>query len=164
MLVVEMFWGRPHEIIELGDDGSGELVPVAVRPTGHPPDPERRTFLLHDQPWRVFQALAREHGWQPAGTGPCDGWTGEQATDTDYTPHSWRCKQVTGADAAAWATALERAVPMLTQLEIDAKPVTIVPALGVEGMRQALRGPSQPLAREFITFLRRGPFKFLWDD
>jgi hypothetical protein len=31
-------------------------------------------------------------------------------------------------------------------------------------MRQSMRGPSQALARDFIAFLRRGPFKFLWDD
>jgi hypothetical protein len=62
--IVEMFWGRPHEIIILGDDGNGEMVPIEIRPTGHPPDPERRTLFMHRQPWEVFQELGRQHGWQ----------------------------------------------------------------------------------------------------
>jgi hypothetical protein len=159
-----MFWGRPHEIIILGDDGQGEMVPIGTRPTGHPPDPERRALFMHQQAWRVFQALAREYGWEPAGTVRCEGWTGEQADEPSYEPHSWRCKRVTRADAAAWARALERALPVLASDETESTPVTIVPSLGVDGQRQARRGVSQPLAREFIAFLRRGPFSFLWDD
>jgi hypothetical protein len=164
VFIVEMFWGRPHEIVILGDDGSGEMVPIGTKPTGNPLDPERRTFLLHDQPWRVFQAIAREYGWRPAGTVSCAEWNGDQADEPSYEPHSWRCKQVTAEDAAAWAAALERALPVLVTSESRATPPTIVPALGSEGMLQALRGPSAPLAREFIAFLRRGAFKFLWDD
>lgn len=159
-----MFYGRSHEIIILGDDGFGDTVPIGTEPTGHPPDPERRTFLLHDQPWRLFQAIAREYSWQPAGTVPCENWTVEPPDDSSYVPHSWRCKQVTAADAVAWANALERALPILSPTETEAMPIVICGALGIEGMLQARRGPSAPLAREFIAFLRRGAFKFLWDD
>ena len=40
--VVEMVWGRPHEIVVYRFDVEGELAPSHVIPTGESRDPERR--------------------------------------------------------------------------------------------------------------------------
>lgn len=86
-----MFWGRPHELVILGDVG-GMMVPARIEPTGLPPDPERRTFRLSGTAWRECRAIAESHGWRPAGTVRCDTWTGHHPRDASYEPHSDWCR------------------------------------------------------------------------
>ncbi|MCA1562650.1 MAG: hypothetical protein LC753_06445 [Acidobacteria bacterium] len=107
--------GRPHHIVVYDLDDTGELVLSRTIRDGEP-DPEWRRFSCRVEVWRTLQTLARDHGWVPAGTSP-DSSQPEQSderragTDTSYEPTDWAfAKLVSGADAAAVADGLERAL------------------------------------------------------
>jgi hypothetical protein len=106
----------------MGCDGSGE-------------------FALRPGWWQALLGLARQHGWDPAGTQPpwaASGWTGAgdpPAWDGRYWPGLGQ--QVTGADARHLGAALARAVADIPDSggrpywrpDPDARPVTDVTAL-----------------------------------
>lgn len=137
-MIVEMAWGRPHHIVVYDLDDSGELLPSRTIRNGEP-DPECRRFSCRVEVWRALQVLAGDHGWVLAGTSldptaerrnrlhtdligrgilspdTAAGYRArlERATlDVSYEPQTWAyAKVVSGADAAARADALGRALP-----------------------------------------------------
>lgn len=112
-LIVEMWWGRPHEIVVQDMDEHGDLYVKEIIPSG-PPDPERRTFACHADSWDVSQQLARGFGWQPAGPWlrPFTPRAAPRVRETSYEPDGWirGIHQVEADDARAWGSALDACV------------------------------------------------------
>ena len=169
--IVVMVWGRPHELVVEDIDNDGDAVYTVV-PNDGPPDPEWRRFSCHGSVWEQMLDFGRMHGWEPSGTLPSDRarkrWDELGKFDDSYKPSDWYyLKQVTGNDAAALADALERAI--LAGETAASERASVRPTLIVEGMTQAEffaanRGLSEPFLRDFVAFLRKGPFNFAWDD
>jgi hypothetical protein len=86
-------------------------------------------FYLPIRSWELLLALARQYGWQPAGTVPaCEFLSLHEASSSDDYLQS-RCQVVLGPDALALATALERALPDIpTEDVLDKKAVPEDPA------------------------------------
>jgi hypothetical protein len=113
VFIVEMAWGRPHEIVFYGFDAEGELVPSHVVPTGAPRDPDRREFSCHAQVWEQALELGRSAGWEPQGTIPApssrEAWSKFGRLENSYVPDEWQyAKQFQTDDAVNLADALQR--------------------------------------------------------
>jgi hypothetical protein len=169
--IVEMWWGRPHEIVVQDVDDNGELYDSHVIRNG-PPDPERRTFACSQWNWEAAQQIAREFGWQPKGP-LFRPWRPKDAAPTRmdaYEPDGWLkgLHEVEDDDARAWSVALARAVNVLESGQFHLPEVT-QPALIRDGMdlndfRRANRGLTPQFLRAFCAFLGKGRFKFGWDS
>lgn len=138
--------------------------------------------------WFHLGMLAKEHGWEPAGTLPPLDWDGRGPWDSsDYGTNSGQA--VTAEDAAALADALERALPHIPEEELgdeerlaiwertlssyssemgiprdDLEKLLATPILGTFIMKYSFT-PTEWLAgkrdfvRGFIAFLREGSFR-----
>ena len=146
--LVWLGWGRPPGLLVYGIDERGEMAPVEYRPGEEPPDSEWREATVTVWEWPDLVALGQRYGWVPEGTlpdeGPDDGPRGPYEPWADYA-------RVTGPDAAAWADALDRALA-----DPAAWPAPDPAAPG--------RGLRPDRARAFAAFLRRGPFRFAYDE
>lgn len=169
--IVEMWWGRPHEITVEDVDENGELYVSQVIPNG-PPDPERRTFSCDANNWDAAQHVARSFGWQPKGPlfHPWKPKDAPPVRQDQYEPDGWvkGIHEVEADDARAWGGALERCLEAL-DAGAFALPAVSAPALIRDGMtldqfRQANRGFTPQFVRSFACFLARGPFRFGWDS
>lgn len=169
--IVEMWWGRPHEIIVEDVDENGELYVSQVIPNGAP-DPERRTFSCHADNWKAAQGLGQAYGWQPKGPVFHRWRSGDEpgVRQSVYDPDGWirGIHEVEADDARAWGAALEACVR-----DIDADRFTlpevhstwlIREGMTVEQFRQANRGLTVQFLRAFAAFLAKGAFKFGWDS
>jgi len=109
--IVEMMWGRPHQITVYGPDEFGELVPQEVIPCEGEPDPEWRFFSCHGAVWEHVLDLGVRYGWKPMGTVPSRGSQWERdgcVFQNDYQPQMWGySKQFLAEDAAGLADALQ---------------------------------------------------------
>jgi hypothetical protein len=111
--IVEMMWGRPHQIVVYGLDEDGELFPEKVMPCEGEPDPEWRFFSCHGGVWKHVLDLGVRYGWKPIGTVPAAGseWEKLGRFENDYEPQMWGyCKQFLAEDATGLADALQRYV------------------------------------------------------
>ena len=168
--VVEMSWGEPHRGILVERDGAGDITDVRVLRNRAAPDPERRTFYCSGQVWYDILDLGRKQGWRPIGTLPAEearaAWAQEEKRDDGFEPRLRPyVKQFRIEDALGRAVALERAL---------ADPVEMAMlriALGSgrhEVFDRVTPGRARPLSsevlRDFVTFLRKGPFVFAWRD
>jgi hypothetical protein len=171
--IVEMFWGRPPQLIVEGLDDEGESFVKNVIQVEDPPDPEWRQFSCSGFVWRELLKLGEEYGWKPMGTVPHDSskrdWQRLGNFKNDYEPRDFLfMKRFLTEDASALADALSR-----TLEDLQNGAVTLVarknPVLLRSGMTQdeyhaANRGISAEFLKEFIAFLRKGTFGFAWDD
>ncbi len=171
--IVEMLAGRAPSIIVEGIDEYGQRCVDRVITVEDPPDPEWRTFSCAAWLWEEIQKLAKEHGWHPLGTVPRDVSDGRWDTAGEfkhsYEPGDWGyVKLVLAEDAAAWADALERFADRVEAGEVTvlAKSHCLLIREGMteEELEAANRDMSLEFLRELIAFLRRGGFRFAWDD
>lgn len=172
VLIVEMWWGKAHEIVVEDVDEQGELYVREVIPNG-PPDPERRTFSCHASNWTTAQALAKAFGWVPQGA-VVRPWRGTEGLvtvrDTDYVPDGWirGVHRVDADDATAWGRALEACVQAIDAGMFDLpdvqSPVLIRDGMTLDQFRQANRGLTVQFLRSFAAFLSKGAFEFGWDS
>jgi len=169
--IVEMWWGRPHEIVVQDVDEHGELYDSYVIPRG-PADPERRTFACSKWNWETAQDVARAFGWQPKGP-LFRPWRPKDAPPQRvdrYDPDGWisGVHEVDDDDARAWGEALERAVDALEderfELPETRQPAIIRDAMSLDEFRQGNRGFTPQFLRALAAFLGRGRFKFGWDS
>ncbi len=169
--IVEMWWGRPPEIIVEDVDDNGELYVKERLPNG-PPDPERRTFSCSAWNWDAAQRIARAFGWQPKGP-LFHAWRSEGAPPLRvdaYNPDGWinGLHEVEDDDARAWGQALERSLLALDdgrfELPDVKQPALIRDGMDLNQFRQANRGVTPQFLRAFAAFLSNGRFEFGWDD
>jgi hypothetical protein len=169
--IVQMWWGKPHEIIVEDVDEDGELYVSHVIPNG-PPDPERRTFACSWWNWQTAQQVAHAFGWQPAGP-LFRSWSDKTAPPVRvaaYDPDGWinGIHDVDAEDARAWGQALERCLEAVDsgafQLPDVKQPALIADGMDLNGFRQANRGFTPQFLRAFASFLSKGRFTFGWDS
>jgi hypothetical protein len=166
--VVEMSWGEPQRGILIERDDGGEITDVRVLRRRAAPDPGRRTFHCSGQVWYDTLDLARKHGWRPSGAVPAaeavDAWVKEAKPDPGFEPRLRPyVKQCRMEDALRLVDALERALgdPVeLAMLRIALNAAREEAYAAVAAFRG--RPLSSDFLRDFISFLRKGPFVFAW--
>jgi hypothetical protein len=170
-LIVEMWWGRPHEIVVQDVDEHGELYVREVIPNG-PPDPERRTFSCHADNWKHAQALAKQFGWQPKGP-LLHPWRAKDAAPVrqeTYEPDGWirGLHEVEADDARAWGAALTACAAAVEEGRFELPEVHSVVLIRddmtANEFREANRGLTVQFLRAFAGFMAKGAFKFGWDS
>jgi hypothetical protein len=166
VFVVEMAWGRPTNVIVETTNDDGDPASQVIE-TGEPPDPEWRFFSCGGGVWSSTLELGKANGWLPAGALPSPGsfWK-KDLFEASYQPTDWGyAKMMAGPDASNLADALERFLdggsPVQTK---EPAPVLLREAMTAEELEAANRSASAGFLREFIAFLRKGPFSFAWDD
>lgn len=169
--IVEMLWGKPNSITVMGFNEDRELVPKYTIPSDTF-DPERREFSCHGDVWDDLIKFGKAYGWEPMGTRPSPNseeyWEKNGGYEENYKPDDGFTKMVTGEDALNWARALEKVLGGLENgtLKPEEKhmPVLIREGMTKEEYDLANCPFGEKLLRDFITFLRKGPFMFAWDD
>jgi hypothetical protein len=180
--IIEMAWagrGYPwHEtILHPSEDGTDP-----IRVTLHSyPGRDTRFYQLRDNAWEDFFELGLRHSWRPEGAyripegaykrNPIREFVhlpGISLIDS-YRPWDWGSPTlITGADAYAWAEALELALWKLKHgilnYEFKTGPILLGESMTPDDYIQANRPTNQKLLRDFIDFLRKGPFLYAWDD
>lgn len=168
--IVEMFNGKPDrlEIMEL--DSNGELYLDRVIPDG-PPNPDFRKFSCSGQNWEKALELGQKMGWTPMGSVLEKTIDTSQPIMSDYKPSSWGeddYKIFSEKDAAAFADALQKAVELMEEFQLKEygkdSSILIVEGMNKDEYSQINRNLSQDFLNDFISFLRKGKFKFVWDD
>jgi hypothetical protein len=134
------------------------------------PDPGYREFSCSSHNWENTLKLGRKMGWLATGS------VLEKTIDTpnpvisDYEPSSWGdddYKVFLAKDAAALADALEKAVTVMKLGKIKSGkhgPALIVSGMNEKEYKNINRDISTDFLSDFIVFLRKGKFKFVWDD
>ncbi len=192
-MIVAMCWGRPSEIVVYDLDDNGELVPARTIKNGEPdPErrwftcrievwrtlqdvakehgwvPEGTSLSPKAERWDTVNAELANRGILSSASAAARHSRLQRAKlDVGYEPEEWAyAKLVSHADAAAMADALDRSLAEATWDEEERRivgPTYIREVMTREEFIAANRAPSAPLVREFVAFLRRGPFKFAWD-
>lgn len=170
-LIVEIWWGRPHEIIVEDVDENGQMYVSAIIPNG-PADSERRTFSCHGENWRVAQELARAFGWQPKGPllRPFHPHNALPVRQASYEPDGWLrgIGEIEPDDARAWGRALEACLQALDDRAFEVPNVKSCSVLRsdmtLDEFRRANRGLTEQFIRAFAAFLAKGAFQFGWDS
>jgi hypothetical protein len=167
--VVDMSWGAAHRGVMIRRGENGEVTDVRILRVRGTPDPDRRSFYCSGQVWYDTLDLARKHGWKPGRTLSAaegmDAWMQAGGCDGTFEPRLRPyVKQVQAADAASLADALTRALgdPVeMAMLRIALGSTT--EAFGPEFVPAVAARPlSSAFLRDFIVFLRKGPFVFAW--
>lgn len=163
--VVDMSWGEPTRGALVVRDEAGEIVDVRVLRRRAAPDPERRTFYCSGHVWYDTLDLGRRHGWKTMGLvppGDClEAWSSIGGFDHGFDPRQRPyVKQFQGDDAARLADALERALGDPAQMAM----LRIARDLARSGDGPLERPLSSGFLRDYIAFLRKGPFVFAWRD
>jgi hypothetical protein len=169
-VVVEMSWGQPHRGVLIERDGAGEIAEVRVLRKRGAPDPERRSFYCSGQVWYDLLDLGRKHGWRPIGTVPADealeAWDRQQSADNGFEPRLRPyLKQFRVEDALGLAVALERA--LADPVEMAMLRIALDSArheMFADVAARMHRPLSSEFLRDFVAFLRKGPFVFAWRD
>jgi hypothetical protein len=143
-----------------------EMTGDATFGAGAPRLAPARVLYCRGEVWYDTLALGRKHGWRPRGTLPAEAaraaWARAGHFDGSFEPRLRPyLKEFPQDEALRLANALERA------LEDPAELAMLRIALDVAGAAaggDASRHPplSWAFLREFITFLREGPFVFAW--
>lgn len=105
--------------------------------------------------WVEILELARQFGWQPAGTAPPRGIRKADWDSNDY--RSWSRQQVTAEDSLRFAAALAKALK-----QIPTGPISKPPKSASKELEQFYGIERDGLA-DFVKFCRRGAFR-ITDD
>lgn len=165
--IVEMSWGKSNELIIEGFNDDGDLVPAYTIPSDKF-DPEWRFYSCSSFAWNYLIKLGKAYGWEQLGSKPAAGYEEEEDNNADYAPNSYFHKMVEGEDAKNWATALKKALKALKagELKIEDKQnsVLIRDDMTKDEYESANSPVGKKMIREFINFLSKGPFRYIWDD
>lgn len=164
-LKVEMFWGKPDRMEIMGLDTEGELYVQDIIPLGEP-NPDFRIFDCPYYVWDWIIKLGEIMGWNPMGTVMEKTIDSNEPIISDYKPNTWRdddFKIFLAEDAKGLAGSLEKAIKLL-------EPQSNVSGLMTSSMNEKdeiiklINHLTIPQLRNFIIFLRKGKFKFVYDD
>jgi hypothetical protein len=170
VLIVEMFNGRPNIMKIMGPNEEGELV-VKELITEGPPDPEYRKFSCSGFNWKKVLELGEKMGWKPSGSVLEKTLDSINPIVSDYKPSSWGdddYKIFTALDASNLADSLERLLTLMEDLSIKEvnrkEPFLITSTMTQAQHKNINRDINKEFLKDFILFLRKGKFKFVWDD
>jgi len=167
--IVEMFNGKSNTTVFMGMDADGEEYVSEVIKEGEP-DPDYRAFSCSSHNWENTLKLGRKMGWLATGSVLEKTIDSPQPVMSDYEPSSWGdddYKVFLAKDAAALANALEKAIGVMKLGKIESgkhRPALIVPGMNEKEYKNINRDISKDFLSDFIKFLRKGKFKFVWDD
>ena len=172
---VNCWWGEnKYMVVYVYDPEEGELVPSNQIIEREGVFEEGRGIHVNPGMWSLYVEIGKRFGWQPLGTSLEKLGEGNRETlaelggTNDYKAYDWHFmiyKVVTAEDAAAWADALERALPELAAgpYEIDKQWFgTSYEWFGTEVCPSKLvkfQFDRQQVSK-FIEFLRKGKFQF----
>lgn len=168
--IVILINGRPDKIEIMGLGGDGELYLEKVVEDG-PHDPEYRKFLCSGFNWQKVLDLGKKMGWQPHGSIFERTLNSGSEKISDYEPSSWGdsdYKIFSAEDASNLADNLEKAIEF-TELSVNGNAssrntILFTPRMTANDFKYINQNLSKEFLEEFIPFLRKGKFKFIWDD
>jgi hypothetical protein len=127
--------------------------------------------------WDLLLEIGELYGWKPKGTIPdldSSGWITDKNIDLrqrmDYVPSMWSYQKiVTPSDALDWSHALERFVSAVedeneTLLPKPECPPNLIGKVGEHPYKLRKDPALFKKARGFAWFLRKGGFRFNFDD
>ena len=168
--IVMMFNGKRNTLEIMGLDSDGELYVERVITTGEP-DPEYRRFSCSGSTWEKVLELGRKMEWKPTGSVLEKTIDSPNPTIGDYKPSSWGdddYKIFIAKDSSALADALDRALYLMKEFQLKEygkeSPTYIVQGMNEQEHKQINQNLSKEFLSDFISFLRKGKFKFVWDD
>lgn len=168
--IVEMFHGRSGKIEIMDLDNEGELYIKEVVMAGKP-DPDYRYFSCSGTNWTNVLELGNKMGWKPSGSVLAKTIDTPNPIFNDYKPSDWGDEQLKvfmEDDASALAEALEKSIILMDESQLKDHgregPIIITPAMNPDEYNQVNQGFSKFFLLDFIKFLRKGRFFFVWDD
>jgi len=170
VFIVEMFNGSSNRTEIMGLDEEGELYVEKVIEHG-PPDSDYRKFSCSSKNWEKALELGQKLGWKPNGSVLEKTLDSEHPKTSDYEPSSWGeddYKIFTAKDASELADALDKALELMNDLQFNEKgndsAVFLTSSMTESDFKQINRNLSKDFLKDFIIFLRKGKFNFVWDD
>jgi hypothetical protein len=165
-----MRWSKPRRgmIVQRNDDG--EIVDVRLLRSRAADGAAVRSFECCGPVWYDTLDLARKYGWRPIGVLPAEeaveAWASAGVFDDSFQPRLRPyVKQVRTQDAAALADALILALgDPVEMLMLRVAQSSAGSPCEDDRLSSAHRALSPEFLRDFIGFLRAGPFVFAWRD
>jgi len=145
----------------LNDDG--DLAYRLVSDKGASPD--YRYFSCSMWVWNDTISLAKKLGWEQMGS---IRTVDNKKEISDYEPFSYESKLFQKNDASNLADVLEIAIKLLQDGKTEEfqkqNPVLLKSGMTEEDFKSQNRNLTPDFLRDFIAFLRKGEFSFLFDD
>ena len=163
---VEMFWGKPDRMEMMGLDNDGELYVEKVVKVGEP-NPDFRLFTCSSWDWSNFIKLGKIMGWNPMGTVMEKTIGTNEPIISDYEPSSWMdgdLKVFLAEDAKELANSLEKSFSYISEPKSKVYGLINNVSIEINEIKQLINYLSISQLRNFIIFLRKGKFKFVYDD
>lgn len=168
--IVEMFNGRSNRMEIMGLNEDKDLYVEKVIIEGEP-TPDFREFSCSRDNWNKALELGRKMGWIPTGS------VFEKTLDmpepelSDYEPSSWGdddLKIFSDKDAAALANALYKAIELMEDFQLkeygNDSTIILTSTMNENEYKHLNRNLTKEFLFDFVTFLRKGKFNFVWDD
>lgn len=167
---VKMWNGKLNQLEIMGLNEDGELYVKEIRKTGET-SPDFREFSCSGYNWKRAIELGEKMGWMPTGT-VLKGTIGNPNPKTgDYQPSSWDNEDIKvflAEDAVSFANALAKAVELMKEFrlaEYGGKGGGYInPSIDFNQLKQINQNLTIDFLTDFIVFLRKGKFCFVWDD
>ena len=165
-LKVEMFNGKPDRMEMMGLDNDGELYVEKVVKVGEP-NPDFRLFTCSSWDWLNFIELGKIMGWTPMGTVMEKTIDSNEPILSDYDPSTWMdddFKVFLAEDAKELANSLEKSYSYISEPKSKVYGLINNVSIDIHEIKVLVNQLSITQLRNFIIFLRKGKFKFVYDD
>lgn len=130
-------------------------------------------FYIHEATWQLLLRLARDAGWSAPGAlmdpDHQNDWPADlQPSLKNYDVEEWpQVSFIPAGDAAAWANALDRAIPSIGQelLPLTAPSTKVISdSYGIETFAHLQYGVPAAFLSRAAAYFRRGGFSYCFDD
>lgn len=158
--IVEMIRGR-HNRVEINN--MGKLILSDTK------DLDFEIYRCAGTIWEDALFIGENLGWKPMGSVLSNTVGTIEPIIEDYTPSSWNNEQIYKVFLADDALEFSNALQMFIEIYMQKGHNSIPESLGNlilsnNELKQKLRWVTIPFLEEFIGFLRKGEFIFVWDD
>ena len=151
---VEMIHGRPSRL-EINEHGRIFLGGK---------DDDFGTYAVGRNRWEENLSIGKKYGWIPMGTILSSRETAVDEVRSDYEPASWNQEGIYKMFTAADAMSLSNALQAYLDDKFGGENISINPNEGTKSSTDRNAQAEYNWVMQFILFLRKGDFIFVWDD
>ena len=168
--IVEMFNGKSNRMEIMGLNKEGDLYVEEVIIEGEP-TPDFREFSCSGDNWNKSLDLGRKMGWIPTGSVFEKTLDFPEPENSDYEPSSWGdadLKVFTDVDASALADALYKAIELMKEFQLKEygtdSTIILTSTMNENQYNHINQNMTEKFLNDFVIFLRKGKFIFVWED